>query len=121
MKNALKDSNPAIQKVNLNWKYQGFCGRVVGKAFILQGIFMGFIFIPKKAPITTKGEEQHSHNTSRLNNSLILTAAAEFSIDSKIFKIEYKQKVNPGKNIAVSKEVLSHCLPCRTLYILVEM
>ena len=104
---ALNERIPAIQKVNLNWKNHGLGGIVVGSTFILHGISIGLDLIPKNAPIITKGEEQHIHNTNKLKYSLKLTAAEDPSTANKKLIIEYNKNVIPGKNTAVSKAVFN--------------
>ena len=87
MKIVLNEIVPAIQKVTLNCIYHGFAGIAVGTGFILHGIFTGFLLIPKKAPIRTKGVEQNSHNTANVTISKNFAAADDFSIAKIIFRM----------------------------------
>ena len=105
---------PVIHIKYLILKYQGFWGIVVGHGFILQGIFILFVFIPKKDPINTKGVEQNSQRLNKDINAENLIDSPPSKIRKKLEKIKI-QKIIEGYNKAVNKAFFNQWFPLKDL------
>jgi len=94
-------------QINFNSKYQGCVGICVGRTFTFPGFLIGFFLIAMKAPISTKGVEQHNHSNS---NAIIVengTAALEPSAHKNKFIIKNIENDNAGYKNAVIKALIS--------------
>ena len=68
-------------------KYQGLLGIVVGQGLILQGIFILFFVLPKKAPINTKGVEQNNQRNNKDKKEVKFMESLSSKIRKKLTKM----------------------------------
>ena len=83
----MKGIKPVIHIKYLIRKYHGFLGIVVGHGLILQGILILFCFIPRNAPIKTKGVEQNSQRNNKDKKAVNLVGSLSSKIKKKLVKI----------------------------------
>ena len=74
----------------------------------LQGFFILFFFIPIKAPINTKGDEQQIHKTNMVSIVLNGTAAEDPSYHKNKSMMKNIEKAKLGYNTEVNKALISH-------------
>ncbi len=87
-------------EINFSSKYHGSLGIELGTTFIFPGFLNTFFFIPKNAPIKTKGEEQQIHKRS--NVTIVEKGIAPLD-PSKVRNILITTKIakaNEGYNMA---------------------
>ena len=120
MNTALKGISPVMKIEYLVLKYHGLAGIELGTGFILQGVLIGLFLIPIKAPIRTRGDEQHIHNTIKEKKSpnfsyikikIVFTAADDPSKANMIFTTIKTINASPGYIKAVISAVLSQSFP----------
>ena len=68
-------------------KYQGLLGIVVGQGLILQGIFILFFLVPKKAPINMRGVEQNNQRNNKDKKEVKLMESLSSNIRKKLTKM----------------------------------
>ena len=118
-------SRPDINIKFLVFKYQGFCGTILGTVLILPGFFIFFFFIPMNAPNITRGDEQHTQKTSNARISINFiyvidnhTAAEDCSIFKTKFIKKNIEKAKLGYKNVVNKAFFNQSLPYFIVYIL---
>ena len=99
---------PNIKHKIFVFRYHGWSGIELGTILTVPGFFICFFFKPKNDPISTRGDEQHNHNRSKVTIVLKCTAPDEPSKNKKIFIMKKTENASVGYKSAVSIAFFNH-------------